>query len=108
MKRVLSLQIDAEIENREIDDERSRELRDRWKAADLTLRKAADIASLLVSEEAEKCLKGFIYELENVRQTNNFYYESIDKQYGVVDRRLTAIVKLADLDVKRRVWWRLA
>src|SRR3954467_12645881 len=99
MKRVLTLEIDAEMERREIDEERSKELRERWKAADLTLRKAADIASLLVSEEAEKCLNDFIEELTNAGRRSTTYYESIEEQYAVVEKGLTVIVKLANLDV---------
>jgi hypothetical protein len=103
IKMLLTLEMNAEIEKREIDDDRRRELNERWKAADLTLRKTADIASLLISQEAEKYLRDFIDNLTNSEKGKDTYFELIDEQYDVIDKALNKIVKLATLDVKRRV-----
>jgi hypothetical protein len=108
MKRVVSLEIDAHIEGREISEEGYKEITAHWKSSNLTIMKFSDIASLIVSKEAEKFFLGFIKEIQNAGAGKDIYFDVIDEQYAIVERGLKIMVELAALDVKRRAWWRLA
>lgn len=100
--------MDYEMERIDMSDERTKELSERWKSADMTVRKSADIAFLLISEEAEVVIKKMITDIDGAHHPNAMYMDVLDEQYAAINTALEKMVKLAALDVKRRVWWRLA
>ncbi len=92
----------AEIENKELSEERESELRKFWEENYHRIRKAADSGVFLFSEEVNVALKEFV----DLRFENHpTYFDHLDTYLAVTEKCLRTVVDLANKDLRVKDAW---
>ena len=90
---------DAELEGRELTDERKREIDRNWKRENLEVRKAALIGTFRISPEAEKVLKQY-WEKSNTRANPASWFQDLEDSYTSAETCLKELVICAKKDLR--------